>query len=109
MAEQEAARITARRPDIARHLRRSSSSGLFSLREALHEFAPLEKSRLLRLMQREIGECCAAFDAIIRLRMDAPATHEAKELGLGLISQAAGLGRAALARLHPETTPAPDT
>ena len=108
VAEAEADRVAKRRRDIADHLRRSSSSGLFNLREALNEFAPLEKSRLLRLMQREIGECCAACDAIIRLRIDTSATLEPRNLGQSLIRQAGGLGRAALARLHPEITSASD-
>ena len=104
MAEGEAARVARVRPDIADNLRRSSSSALFNLREALHEFSPLEKSRLLRLMQRETGECCAACDAIITLRRDGEATHELRDLGRSLIRQAGGLGRAAMTRLKEART-----
>ena len=102
LAEREAARVRTVRPDIADNLRRSSTSLLFNLREALHEFSPREKSRLLRIMQRETGECCAAFDAMTALRLDADSTHVAKNLGSHLIRQAGGLGRAALSRLKPK-------
>ena len=98
LAEAEEARVARVRSDIADNLRRSSTSALFNLREALHEFAPLEKARVLRIMQRETGECCAAFDAIIVLNMHQDETHIAKELGLSLIRQAGGLGRAAMKR-----------
>ena len=102
MAEVEANRISRTRRDIANHLRRSSTSALFNLREALHEYAPDEKCRVLRIMQRETGECCAACDAIIALRRGSDGTHALRDLGRSLIRQAGGIARAALQR-HPES------
>ncbi len=98
IAEKEAARVQGRRPDIADHLRRSSSSVLFNLREGATEFSPREKARIYRVSQREAGECAGAFDALRVLHLDSPETEAGYHVSRRIIDQLTGLCKAALRR-----------
>ena len=103
IAERVAARIEAKRPDIADHLRRSSSSVLLNLGEGGREYSAREKAKAYRVGQRESGECSAAFALLERIGLGDDDTHRGHTLANSIADQITGLCRAVLKRAPPAT------